>query len=173
MSPIITVTNLEVICESFRLQKFLSVFQWYGCDHNNYDIIIYTLLGVSVCKPHICSFSESSCVCTSVCPYVHLTGLNIIGMRGERNMCIVYVVHAQHNATNMDRRGRRAWKEVNSACVGLNMTEKTAAETWSQSIGNVELEQSLGKVKNTNKESSRREQKACMSAPYQQVRGCY
>ena len=51
----------------------------------------------SVSKPHIWSFSGSSCVC------VRLSGWNIMGIRGERNTwlsCTVFFfAHAQRNAT--------------------------------------------------------------------------
>ena len=81
-------------------------------------------------------------------------------------LCMLNIIPLEK--TNMDRRGRRTWKQANSVCVGLNMTAKTVAGTWSQSIGNVELEQEglEPEPQNTNKENSRklREQTACMSA---------
>ena len=52
-----------------------------------------------------------------------------MGMRGERNVwlsCIVFVAHAQHNATRMTDvdRGERAWEESEQCThVSLNVTK--------------------------------------------------
>ena len=68
-----------------------------------------------------CSFSRSLSDRVSVCPCVHLSGWNIMGMHGERNTWLsCFIAHAQHNTartTNMDRRGSRAQEgSVQHAC---------------------------------------------------------
>ena len=59
--------------------------------------------------PHyICSFSGSSSD-RAACPFVCLTGWNIMGMCGERNTwlsCTVFVARAQDDAKHGGRRAR-------------------------------------------------------------------
>ena len=134
-------------------------------------------------EPHICLFSGSSsdrasvcpCVRLSVCPFVCLTGWNIMGMHGEKNTwlsCTVFFfffVHAQHNATrttNMDRRGPREPRSREGseqrACRRLERDRKSARQQDREDNGrDLEPEAREGS-KSTSKESSRRKQTACM-----------